>query len=319
MHLLIPFAASHADAARAALTQLQLPQLERLLQRLTLVDTDTDRDDSRSPPHERALARAWGLPVQDGRIAWAAHSARMASGPQVPAPGAEPWAWITLCHWQARSGRISLSDPQQLAVTPAQSQALLDAMRPYFAEDGITLTEHRPGLWLARGAPLQDLVCASLDRVVGRRIDAWMPQGAGATLAHRLQNEMQMLLYTHPVNDARSEHGQLPVNSFWIHGAGALPADLPAADPQAVALVMPLALRDAAVREDWSQWTQAWAALDAGPVARALAQVEQGLSVTLTLCGERSAQRFELRPRTRLRRITQYFRRAPVQLQLSQL
>jgi hypothetical protein len=298
---------------------LQLPQLERLLQRLTLIDTDTDRDDSRSPPHERALARVWGLPVQDGLIAWAAHSARISSGPHGPELGAEPCAWITLCHWQARIGRISLSDPQHLAVTPAQSQALLDAMRPYFAEDGITLSEHQPGLWLARGTPLQDLVCASLDRVVGRRIDAWMPQGAGATLAHRLQNEMQMLLYTHPVNDARSEQGLLPINSFWLHGAGALPADLPIADPQAAALVMPLALRDAAVRENWDEWTQAWAALDAGPVALALAQAEQGQPVTLTLCGERSAQRFELRPRTRLHRITQYFRRAPLQQQLSQL
>ena len=308
MHLLIPFASSPADAARAALAELRLPQLERLLSGLTPVHSDSDLESSLSPPHERALARGLALPVQDGRIPWAARAAA----------GATPdsaWAWITLCHWQNRSARISMGEPQALAVTADESRSLLQAMQPYFAEDGITLTEHRPGTWLAQGEAFRDLACASLDRVVGRRIDAWMPQSA---LMLRLQNEMQMLLYTHAINDERGEQGLQAINSFWITGAGAMPSDFAAA-ANVEEPVMPLALRDAAVREDWAAWSQGWQALDAGAVAQALQRLQQGQAVTLTLCGERSAQRFEARPVGLMRRISRAFSRKPAQHILSEL
>lgn len=319
MHLLIPFASSHADAARDALVALHLSQLERLLAGLTLVHTDSDIEASLSPPHERALARSLGLPVQDGRIPWAAWAARAAGEAATP-PGA--CAWITLCHWKNRSARISLSDPQALEVTAAESQSLLQAMRPYFAEDGIALTEHGPGRWLARGEPFQGLACASLDRVVGRRIDAWMPQvaqAAQATQLLRLQNEMQMLLYTHAVNDARGEQGLQAINSFWISGAGALPPDFADPKPDAAQLLMPLELRDAAVRADWSAWAQSWKALDAGAVTQALERLQQGRALTLTLCGERCAQRFEVQPMSLARRFARLFSRKPAQTILNSL
>jgi hypothetical protein len=310
MHLLIPFAASHADAARDALSSLRLPQLERLLGGLTAVHIDRDDEASLSPPHERALAQSLNLSVQDGRIPWAAHAAGDTAAPT------SAWAWITLCHWENRSSRIFLREPQDLGVTPSESQTLLEAMRPYFAEDGITLTELEPGRWLAQGGAFRDLACASLDRVVGRRIDVWMPQSPPLL---RLQNEMQMLLYTHAVNDDRSERGALPINSFWISGAGALPADFATPTSATEDIVQPMALRDAAVREDWSAWAQAWQALDAGAVTHALQRLQQGESVTLTLCGERSAQRFEVRPIQLTRRIANLFRRQSAQHILSEL
>jgi hypothetical protein len=44
-----------------------------------------------------------------------------------------------------------------------------------------------------------------------------------------LQNEMQMLLYTHALNDERAARRQLPVNSFWLSGtAPSPPGMLPA-------------------------------------------------------------------------------------------
>jgi hypothetical protein len=306
MHLLIPFAASPA-AASDALSDLPLPHLTALLRRLTQVHADSGVPTSRSTPHERALARALGLPQDDGLIPWAAWQDQSDAA----------CAWLSLCHWQARVGRITLSDPQTLRVTPAESATLLAAMQPYFAEDGIALSEHSPGLWLAQGEPLRGLACTALDRVIGRRIEDWMPEGPTAALAHRLQNEMQMLLYTHPLNDARTEQGLLPVNSFWLHGAGAVPADFRAA--AGVPPLVPLALRDAAVSADWVAWRQAWQTLDAGPLAQALTRVEQGLPVTLTLCGEHSALRFEALPRSLLQRLTRHFSATSMQNLFSQL
>ena len=102
-----------------------------------------------------------------------------------------------------------------------QRAPLLAAMEPYFAEDGITLTYQAPLRWLARGELFRTLPTASLDRVIGQTIDRWMPAGDAGRSLRRLQQEMQMLLYTLPLNDARQRGGLLPVNSFWASGSGA--------------------------------------------------------------------------------------------------
>jgi hypothetical protein len=101
-----------------------------------------------------------------------------------------------------------------------------------------------------------------------------------------------MLFYTHPVHDARTARGLLPVNGFWVHGAGALEAPPALAD----APDMPDTLRQAALRSDWASWASAWQTLDAGEVARLLAAAQRGEPVTLILCGERHARTWTLPP-----------------------
>lgn len=48
------------------------------------------------------------------------------------------------------------------------------------------------------------------------------PLAAADPALQRLHSEAQMLLYSHPFNDAREARGLPPVNGFWPHGAGAL-------------------------------------------------------------------------------------------------
>ena len=47
-----------------------------------------------------------------------------------------------------------------------------------------------------------------------------MPQGDDAPHFRSLLNELQMLLFEHPVNQAREARGELPVNSLWLWGGG---------------------------------------------------------------------------------------------------
>src|SRR5437763_1159979 len=61
------------------------------------------------------------------------------------------------------------------------------------------------------------------DRVIGRVVDPWLPRSDRAKTVRRLQQEMQMLLYTHDVNEERTRRGLPAVNSFWVSGTGALP------------------------------------------------------------------------------------------------
>ena len=104
-------------------------------------------------------------------------------------------------------------------------------------------------------------------------------------------NEVQMLLYTHPLNAEREARGLLPVNSFWLSGCGALQrstAEPPRVDER---------LRGPALSDDWAAWAKAWQTLDEGPLAELLQRAEQGQPVRLTLCGERSGAAFESAPR----------------------
>lgn len=303
MHLLIPFACSTASACVDALAPLQLPNLEKLLRRLPLVHTDAGNATSLTPPHERALAKLHGLGDADGHIAWAAQEAALSGRPLNP----QAWAWITPVHWDVGADHITMADPQRLDLQETQSRELLFAMQPFFQEDGITLEYATPQRWLAHGELFASLASASLDRVAGGEISLWMPKAAPL---RRLQNEMQMLLYTHPINDARSARGLATVNSFWVSGTGKLPA---AAVPMPADLVVAGSLRGAALNSDWPQWAQNWLRLDQHECRVLLEAADAGKKVQLTLCGERNALRFESAEDGFLNRLRRGFTRTTLQ------
>jgi hypothetical protein len=154
-----------------------------------------------------------------------------------------------------------------------------------------------PLRWYLAHESLATLATASPDRVIGRNVDAWLGSASAARRLRRLQNELQMLLYTHPLNDERAARGLLPVNSFWLSGCGvAQPAT-------GAAPVVDERLRGPALAEDWAAWVKAWDTLDAGPLRELLCAAESGAVCSLTLCGERGAVRLEPAPRSLLKRL----------------
>lgn len=302
VHLLVPFAICAAPEAAQALAGLRLPHLRRLLRRLGVEATDAGDAQSLSTPHERVLARACGLPPAEGLIPFAALQAQQAGQAVVAGEG---WAWITPSHWQVGRDRIAMAHPQDLRLDADDSQALLAAMQPWFAEDGITLAYDAPLRWLARGDIFRSLPTASLDRVMGRTIhQEWMPAGAAGAPLRRLQQEMQMLLYTLPLNDARQRGGLLPVNSFWASGTGALPPDF--AGTAAGLQVTPY-LRDTALLGDWRGWAAAWQQVDAKDCARLLDTLDRGRAVRITLCGESGARTWSSAAASAWQRVTGWF------------
>jgi hypothetical protein len=292
MHLLIPYAASHAPGCQAVLATLKLPKLQKLLSQLTAQSMDVGDEHSWSPPHERALAKAQGLPHQDGQIPWAAAQAQ--EDPELAASRGA-WAFVTLCHWQASTFEVSMRQIPMQDLTGDESDTLLAAMAPFFEQDGISLYPLEPGRWLARSEVFANLRTASPDRVHGRNLEPWMLGTAEAGSLIRLVSEMQMLLYTHPVNDAREARSALQANALWFSGAGMLPKEISThPSPQGVQVID--ALKDAALNEDWVAWAGAWQRLDATVMADVLAAQARGEPVQLTLCGERHAQTWLAQP-----------------------
>jgi hypothetical protein len=308
--LLIAFASVSSEAATKCVQNLNLPNLRQILSVLTLVDSDIGVEESFSPPHERALARTHGLSIVDGYIPWAA---LRAAALRLENAQTLPWSFVTLCHSVVGMGSMTMEDPDQLNVSEAESRQLFADMTPYFAEDGLTLHYLEPKLWLCRGEPLRDVRTASFDRVIGKDLSDWQPTNGESAKLRRLQNEMQMMLYTHTVNDARSCVNAAVINSVYFHGNGELDGKLSGSSGKVstnitTSVNMPRSLADAAMKEDWPAWAKAWEQLDATVCAHLLKRVQAGESVTLTLCGERSALTYEVRPKSTLERIKNNFR-----------
>ena len=277
-HLIVPYAATSAHLPGQEAPPLpELPSLARLLARLERQQTDAGDEYSLSAPHERALARSLGLPGADGAIPWAAWQAGIAN---------RACAWLTPCLWQASLDQVTLQPPEGLDLSEAESRALFDALRPWAEEDGITLAFESATRWRAEGDVFAGLPWASLDRVAHRQLDAWLPDGSIQPQARallRLQNEAQMLFYSHAVNDARAARGLPMVNGFWISGSGIWNGQ------SAPAPRLADGLRQPALRGDLASWTAAWQAIDQGEIAQLLEACEHGEPVRLTLCGERSS------------------------------
>lgn len=317
MHLLIPFAGASSEPARQALATLELPNLARWLSRMSAppVDDHAGDDDSFTPPHEHALARRLGWRGDDGRLPVAAWLARQ-DGVEIHPGTGTGIGLMTPTHWAVGTDQITLLDPDLLQLGEAESRELLAAVSPLFSSEGWTLHWGAATRWYAQHASLAGLRTASLDRVIGRNVDRWMPQDAQARLLRRLQSEVQMLLYQHPVNEAREARGALAVNSFWLSGCGAAPA----APAGLGDLQVATQLRTPALAGDWAAWCSAWREIDAQPMRALLEQAERRAAAVLTLCGERLARRYEAAPASWWHTLSAPLRRAPaVRAQLEAL
>lgn len=283
MHLMIPFASSAAAQNRQGLQEPSLPHLERLLALLAPTQRTEGDEYSLSTPHECALAAALGLAGGDGQLPWAARAAAQDG----IATGDLAWGLLSPLHWHVGPDHITMGDPQALQLDEAVSRELMEALRPLFEGDGWVLVWGAPTRWYVAHESLAELPTASLDRVIGRNPDLWMPDRPEAATLRRLMSEVQMLLYQHPINETREAAGLPAVNSIWLSGCG---MRQPERQPEPVVVD---GLRTPALQDDWAAWAEAWHAIDAGPLHDLLLRARRGESVQLTLSGERHAQRYE--------------------------
>ncbi len=229
-------------------------------------------DTALSACHELAWAQAMGWQVVEGQVplaAWTAHQQGLHCPPE------HGWAFIDAVHWQISQGQVNLTVPTPISLD--ESDALRAAMQPFLMQDGIHIHPCLPGRWLAHASVFKHWPSVSLDRVNGQRIDQWLQPSSVATqtegerLLRRLQNEMQMLFYTHAVNDARA----VALNSIWFSGTGELPLSVQPTSQTRV--VLHQGLREAWLSQNPEVFVPAFAAVLQDTVAPALAQHQQVL------------------------------------------
>ncbi|WNC91131.1 regulator [Paraburkholderia sp. FT54] len=226
LHLLLPFALPAAADAATALHAIQSPALDRLIARATLVERVIGEDFQRTLPHERWVARQFGALPSGAAAADEAPLAPYMLRADGGEPGNATWACVQPVHVRIAHDHLVLIDPASLDLSDEDAGALLAVARPLIEELGVRIEAPRPARWYLSGDGFGTLAGASPLRASGRNIEIWLPHEAHSGERSRawmkLQNEVQMAWFEHPVNEAREARGLPAVNSIWFHAQGAI-------------------------------------------------------------------------------------------------
>ncbi len=111
----------------------------------------------------------------------------------------------------------ALADP-----TEAEAAMLCDALSAHFGE-AFSPQPLQPNVWVFKCEMIPAMSTTPLSSAIGKDMDAHLPGGSDAMQWRKLLNEVQMLLFHHPVNQAREQRGEPAINSVWFWGGGCLP------------------------------------------------------------------------------------------------
>ena len=135
-------------------------------------------------------------------------------------PGPDCWLRADPVHVRTERDRVILSEIAE--PSPDEARLLCEALGAHFGE-AFSPQPLRPGAWVVRISGKPEMTTTPLSTAAGRHIDPLLPTGKDAMQWRRLLNEAQMLLFSHPVNQAREARGEPMINSVWLWGGGCLP------------------------------------------------------------------------------------------------
>lgn len=129
----------------------------------------------------------------------------------------EFWMFATPVNMQLGRDSYFLTDPASTPVSSEESIALIESLNTHFAGLGFYFYLLN-GIWFLGLDKDPDIVAINIELVKNQNIADCLPQGSGALEWNKLQNEIQMLLFSHPVNQARETQGLPVINSLWCYG-----------------------------------------------------------------------------------------------------
>jgi hypothetical protein len=119
-------------------------------------------------------------------------------------------------------------DPMLIALDEAASLALCEAADEHMRRDGVRLTFADANTWHVTCEREINALTERPEWLIGEPLRPNLPRGQDARLVERWMNELQMLLFAHPVNAVRETRGVAAINLVWLWGFGSkLPVLLP--------------------------------------------------------------------------------------------
>lgn len=143
-------------------------------------------------------------------------------------PASSYWMRADPAYLAAERDQVVMQQAPVKPLSDDESQALVAALNQHFADDGLHFLAPRPERWYLRLEQPAAITTQNLHRALGQSIQPLLPAGPEALRWRALLNEIQMLLFSHPINEAREARGAAPVNSIWPWGGGILPGKLQA-------------------------------------------------------------------------------------------
>jgi len=113
--------------------------------------------------------------------------------------------------------RLLIAESDILQLNEEEANHLIEGLNEYFNPDEVhfyLIDEHK---WLVElPYKVDQLSSYPLIDIIGSNIDDYLPAGENYLLVHRLLNEVQMLLHSHPINQERQQDGLMQINSIWL-------------------------------------------------------------------------------------------------------
>jgi len=209
IQLIIPDLILPDTHAGEASLGLKLPALERLLSRGKKMILP-------SVSLECLLCESFDMPCQPD-IPVAPISA--AYDGLVTGDGLESGCWIRAdpIHLQLQRTHLLAAE---VNLSIEEASAICASLKDHFAMQGLEFFAPHPQRWYVKVKDQPRIRCAPISQAIGNDVRMLLPTGEDALEWNRIFNEIQMLLYSHPVNESRERRGELPINSVWFWGSG---------------------------------------------------------------------------------------------------
>jgi len=117
-------------------------------------------------------------------------------------------------------------------LSTAEANELIDLLNAHFKQDGLTFNIGSNSQWYLSVPEVETIHTTPIENVFRKNI-AHFPIQSDQRNWQALQNEMQMLLHSAPLNQSREMAGLPTVNSLWLWGGG-----MPQESAQSTSLVL---------------------------------------------------------------------------------
>ena len=269
MHLLIPGALPLSNVAKDLLPQVEqhCPALVERLKTLVATVQELAPEHTGCTPFEAIRLQQLGYTPPAGANLGTGLAALHAG---VKNPSETVWLAELSAISVGREG-ATIAHPASFEVTADEADALFDAVSGLWADRAISalpLNNRQWRIWLDPSASTRSLTPAAMAEM---RLSDWWPQEDSLREWRRLLNEIQMVWHDHPVNLARAERGEMPINSLWLFGGAQGWSSTQALSATYEGLHTPY------LQGDWAAWIAALPAL-----SEHLDTLERNTSLTLT-------------------------------------
>jgi hypothetical protein len=127
------------------------------------------------------------------------------------------WMFAAPVHLVLQRDSFSLAEPVPLPLESEEADALTATLNKHFEADDLKFFWHEKQ-WFLRLDSNPDIQTKPPEAAINKNISAFLPTGAGAMKWAKFTNEIQMLLFEHPVNLAREAKNLPAINSLWCYG-----------------------------------------------------------------------------------------------------